>query len=414
MRKQLLALSLILMSIVTFAQKNELKVAEKAIKKQQFKEALTALQPLESMEATMDDKYKGKYYYLLGVAHGKKNVKKAAEAYNKLFDFEKKTGKEKYTKEAKPKLNKLIQFVSEKAIKQYNAKDYKTAKKNFYLTYKLSPTDTTFLYNAAISASLDKDYDTALKHYLKLREDGYTGSVMQYYAVNAETGKEEPFQSKDMRDLSVRSKSHSNPTQKATPSKQADIIKNIGYIYVNQGKPEKAIEALQEARKANPKDVNLILNEAQMYIKLDKMDKFAELMEDAIKLDPTNPNLFFNLGVINQNQNKIKEAKEYYQKAIELKPDYGDAYMNMAVAILAGEKAIVDEMNENFNNEKKYLELQEKQKAMYKEAIPYLEKADGLNRSLETVRTLMNMYDRLEMTDKADKIRAVYKKMKDK
>ena len=51
--------------------------------------------------------------------------------------YEKETGKQKYTKEAQPKLNTLIQFVSQKAIDAYNeTKDYKTATENFYLTYK--------------------------------------------------------------------------------------------------------------------------------------------------------------------------------------------------------------------------------------------------------------------------------------
>ena len=142
------------------------------------------------------------------------------------------------------------------------------------------------------------------------------------------------------------------------------------------------------------------------------MDKFGALMEEAIALDPTNPTLFYNLGVVNAGENKTEEAISYYKKAIELKPDYGDAYMNLAVAILSGEQAIVEEMNKNLSNFKKYDELEKQQKELYKKALPYLEKADGIKRSEDSVRTLLNLYDVLEMSDKAGVLRPIYKKMR--
>ena len=160
------------------------------------------------------------------------------------------------------------------------------------------------------------------------------------------------------------------------------------------------------------KDLNLLLNEAQLYIQLEDMEKFGSLMQQAIELDPNNPTLFFNLGVVNQNEDKIEESIEYYKRAIELDPEYGDAYMNLAIAILSGEQAIVDEMNENLSNFKKYDELQGKQKALYKKALPYLEKADSIKRSIDTVKSLLNIYDVLRMEEKADALRPIYKKMR--
>ena len=414
MKKQILALSIGLVTLGTFAQKNELKTAEKAIKNNQFPAALSAISPLESTVGSMDAKYKAKYYFLKAQAlSGKQDFEAAADTFNQLFAYENEIGKQKYSKVAKPMLDGVVQKVSNKAIALYNDdKNYEEAAKSFYLTYKLSPKDTVFLYNAALSASQAKNYEASLKYFKEAKEVGYTGVSTQYLAVDKETGKEENLGTKANRDTMVKLGKYINPSQKTTESKQAEIIKNIGYIYVNQGKPELAIEALEEARKASPKDVNLILNEAQMYIKLEKMDKFADLMEEAVKIDPTNPNLFFNLGVINQNEGKVDEAEAYYLKAIELKPDYEDAYLNLAIAILAGDKEIVDEMNANFNNAKKYDELQKKQKAIYKKALPYLEKADSLKRSEDTVRTLLNIYDNLEMTAEGDKLRPVFKEMR--
>ena len=86
--------------------------------------------------------------------------------------------------------------------------------------------------------------------------------------------------------------------------------------------------------------------------------------------------------------------------------------MNLAVAILSEEKAIIDEMNNNLSNFKKYEELEGKQKDLYRKALPSLEKADSINRSIESVRALLNLYDILEMTEKADVLRPIYKEMR--
>lgn len=414
MKKQIITLSLGLMTVLAFGQKKQLRTAEKAIKKQKYTEALSVISSVDGMLAGMDEKYKAKYYFLKGQAlAGKKDFEGAAEAYNTLFSYEKEIDRQRYTKDAQPLLNNLVQEVSTLGANLYNNdKNYSEAAKNFALTYKLSPKDTAFLYNAAISASLAKEYDTSLKYYRTLKEVGYTGIQTQYLATEKATGKVVNLGSKQQRDLMVKTGTYIKPENKLTESKQADIVKNIGYILVSQGKTEEAIVALQEARKANPKDVNLILNEAQLYIKLEKMDKFAALMKEAVKLDPTNPVLFFNLGVVNANEGKTEAAINYYKKAIELKPDYGDAYMNLAVAMLAEEKEIVDEMNKNLSNFKKYDELQEKQKALYKKALPFIIKADNLKRTEGTVRSLLNIYDTLRMEKEADALRPIYKKMR--
>ncbi|TXD53606.1 MULTISPECIES: tetratricopeptide repeat protein [unclassified Polaribacter] len=413
MKNKIVALSLGLMSIATFAQKNELKTAEKAIKKGLFKEAQAAILPLESMEANMDSKYEAKYYFVKGAAYGKMDPKKAAEAYNKLFQVEKESGKSRYTDDATPQLNDLIQFVSEKAVKAYNTdKDYEVAAKNFYLTYKLSPTDTSFLYNAAVSASLAKKFDQSLNYYKELQNIGYTGVKTEFFAISADTDEKENLGSKENRDTMVKFGKYNNPTQENSESKEADIVKNISYILIAQGKTDEAIVAIKKARESDPKDLNLLLNEAQLYIKLGQMDKFGALMQEAIELDPNNPTLLFNLGVVNQNEKKTEEAIGYYKKAIELDPEYGDAYMNLSVAILSGEKEIVDEMNKNLSNFKKYDELAVVQKALYKRALPYLEKADSIKRTEETVKSLLNIYDLTGNTSKAEVLRPIYKKLR--
>jgi tetratricopeptide (TPR) repeat protein len=414
MKKQIIALSFALMSIGVFAQKNELKAAEKAIKKEQYADALSAISAAEALMGNMDAKSIAKFHFFKAQAYaGQKSYAEAAEAFDALFAYENEIGKKRYSSKAKPMLDQLRVEVSEKALVLYNTdQDYKNAAKLFYLTYKLNPVDTAFMFNAAVSATQAKDFDTALVYYKELKDNGYTGITTEYLATNVETGAVENIGSKSQRDLFIKLGTYTNPEDLVSPSKRATIVKNIALILKDQGKVDEAIVAIKEARDNNPEDLNLLLAEAELYIKLDKMDLFGELMEKAVEMDPTNPNLFFNLGVVNYNQNKNKIAEGYYKKAIELDPEYRDAYLNLAYSILNERIAIIEEMNANLSNFQKYDELEEKQRQVCRNAMPYLEKADEIKRSMDTVKTLLNIYDTLEMDEKSKEYRALYNEMK--
>ena len=414
MKTKVFALVLGLITISTFAQKNELKTADKAIKIKDYSAAMTAVTAAESLLSKMDDKSKAKFYFLKAQAYfGKKDYQTAANTFEKLFNLENETGKIRYTELATTIQNQMVQDVYQKASDQYTAKDYKNASDSFYLTYVLSPLDTIFIYNAAVSSTLAKDYDNSLKYYKELREIGYTGISTIYYAISKQTDEKEDLGNEKNRDLQVKLGLYKDPVNEQTESKTGDIIKNVAYILKTQGKTEEAIKAVEEAREIYPKDINLILTQADIYFQLKDMKKYSDLIELALNIDPTNPQLFFNLGVISFNDGKVEEAKKNYEKAIELKEDYGDAYLNLAVVIMNQEKAIVDEMNKNLSDFDKYDELLEKQRGVHREALPYLEKADKYSRSINTVQFLMNIYQTLEMDEKATKFTDLYKQMRD-
>ncbi|MFT6826719.1 MAG: hypothetical protein ACJAYD_001282, partial [Patiriisocius sp.] len=109
MKNQVLVLSLGLMSLMAFGQRKELRNAEKAIDKSEFTAALTAINSVNAMLATMDSKYKANYYFLKAQAQaGKNNYAAAADSFNDLFEYEKEIEKERYTEDAQPMLNALV------------------------------------------------------------------------------------------------------------------------------------------------------------------------------------------------------------------------------------------------------------------------------------------------------------------
>ena len=301
-----------------FAQKDEVKAAEKAIKKSDFATAQSQLSNAEGSIASADDKLKAKFYYLKGQTYAglaktnpsAENYNTAGDAFSNLFAIEKVMNTTKYTDLAAPTLSSMVSEISAKGIQSYQNKDYSAAKSELKQVYSLSPNDTVFLEYAANAAYLDKDFDLALEFFTELKDLGYTGITTTYTATNKETGEREDMGTQSNMDLMVKTGQYSDPKVDVSESKQPTIIKNIAFVHVEKGDTEKAIAAVQDARSVDPNDVNLILTEANLQIKLGNKDEFAKLMNEALSLDPNNPSLYFNLGVISGEQGEYDKAKD--------------------------------------------------------------------------------------------------------
>jgi tetratricopeptide (TPR) repeat protein len=424
MRKQLLILSALFISLTVFSQKNELKSAEKAIKSNDFATALDVLNKAESLISDADQKSKAKFLYLKGKAiyqNGSENadILKVGEAFNTLIDYEKET-KTKYTNEIGELLNKLISTVAEKASSDYSVasqtkepKDFLKAAKKFHQVYSLSPRDTSFLDNAALVYYFGKDYETSKKLYQKLLDLNYTGITTVFKANSVEDGKELTFADKKAMDLQVKLGLAENPREEAKESRREFIYKNLAMNYSNLDENQKALEVIAKGREEFPKSYSLLIDEANVYYKLGDNENFKEHLEDAIEMNPTDPTLYYNVGVMNMDQGKIDDAINYFNKAIELKPDYVDAYNNIGAAIIDKVNPIIEEMNKSLSDFEKYDRLQAKQLEIYKEAVPYYEKAYELSAdNIGVIQTLMGLYENLEMTDKLIKLKEVYANLK--
>ncbi|GAA3569550.1 tetratricopeptide repeat protein [Snuella lapsa] len=408
MKKQTIVALAFSISALSFAQKKELKAAEKAIKNNNYSEAKAALKQAEAMLSSMDEKSKSKYYYVVGQAlyangsGSNQDITKALESLDKV------TGS--YKDEVAELRQNMVNSLINKGNEAYEKKDFSTSSKYFEYAYRASTKDTTFLYYAAATAVNVQEYDRALKLYEELKDLGYTGIEKQYFAINKETNKEEILD-KNTRDIYVKSGSHISPGERLTDSKKAEIVKNIALIYVSEGNDEKALAAMKDARQENPEDVNLLLSEANVHFKMGNKEEFKRLLEKATEMDPGNAELQYNLGVISAESEDMEAAKKYYNKAIELDPSYVNAYINLSAMILAKEKPIIEEMNglgSSKEDDKRYDELREERQSIYKESVPYLQKALEIDaNNLNAAQTLMNIYSILGETAK-------YKALKDK
>lgn len=426
--KKLAILMMLMICSNSFTQKKELRQINKLISESFFNEAQSSLEAISSLVEVSDDKIKAQYYfYLAKVSNELEKFNDAIKAYENL----KSINDSAYSTIIKTEFDFLYSQIEtsiiNSAVEDNRNSNYSVASDKLIMAYRMNEEkNRDYLYFAAGSAVNSKEYDKALNYYIELKENNYTGVIDEYYITNNETGEEEKVSETEF-DLLKNSKDYSNPIVGQTESRYPEIVKNIALIYVQQGKNDVAIEAIQEARSIQPDDTSLILNEADLYIRISNNSddeserdlyrkKFKELMELAITKDPENGILYYNLGVISSEQGENDSALEYYKKAIEFKPDYVDAYLNLVAVILDGEQSIVDEMN-NLGTSKKdnirYDELIVERENLYKECIPFLEKLIEVSpTNIDALNTLKNIYGVLGENEKFKDISAKINEIK--
>ncbi len=152
MNKPVLFALAMLVSTFSFSQKKELKAADKAINQSNYAEAIAALNQAESMMSAMDDKQKSQFnllksqaLYANGTASDT-DIDMAIEHLNKVS-----ASNEEATEMRVSMENSLLT----KANNSYKSQSFDKASSEFEQLYKVVPSDTTYLYYAAVSAVSD-------------------------------------------------------------------------------------------------------------------------------------------------------------------------------------------------------------------------------------------------------------------
>jgi len=421
--KYVLLASTLLISVATFAQKDQIKAAEKALKAGNAQEAITILQGAEAASAAAPDAEKAQFNFVKANAHlalatknenTDANLSAAAKAYQEVLAIEKTSGKAKFSAQASTSIIDVKYKLINAAIADSKAEKHAAGAKKLYDAYLLDKKDTINLYYAASTYVNAKEYETAYNAYDELKKLNYSGKGTNFYAVNKINGEEQFFSTEKERDQMVKLGTHEKPRTEDIPSKRGEIFKNMALILVQNGKVAEAKKAVAEARAANPDDKSLILTEANLYLDTKDYDTYKKLITEVLAQSPNDADLVFNLGVISYNAKNLVEAEKYYKRAIEIKPDYVNAYLNLAILKLDADKKLFEEIQKLGNSEKdnkRYEVLKKQREAVFTSALPYLEKASELDGTNEEVKgTLLSVYRALEMTEKAKALKAKMKK----
>lgn len=417
--KYVLLASTMLISVATFAQKDQIKAAEKALKAGKSDEAKTILLDAETVIINATEPEKAQYYFVKGnvmLDLANKSIDKdnnlslAAGAFQESIEVEKNSGKSKYTPEASKSVMDIKYKLINEAIADSKTDKYEVAAKKLYDAYQLDKKDTINLYYAASTYVNSKNYDAALKNYDELKKLNYSGKGTNYFAVNKLTSQEDMYLTAAERDRMIKLGTHEKPRTEVIPSKRGEIYKNIALILVQQGKSKEAQQAVADARKANPEDTSLALTEANLYLEAKDFDTYKKLVADILVKNPNDSDLVFNLGVLSANAKNSADAEKYYNRVIEINPAYTNAYINIAALKLENEKPIIDEMNKlgtSTADMKRYDVLKKKREELFRSTIPFLKKAVELDpKNVDVAKTLMNVYSALEMTTEYKELKA--------
>ncbi|MEX0312650.1 MAG: tetratricopeptide repeat protein [Allomuricauda sp.] len=409
MKTKVLMLLAIGISTMGFSQKNEIKAAEKALKSGDAASAKASIDSAASLIDAADARLQAQYYAVKGNVYSdlaKKGdataFEPAIDAYKKVVSIEEESGKEKYTTVATQSLSQMTADLINAAVEDNNNKKFDEAADKLYMGYKLSPTDTLYLYYAASSAVNGSNYEKALTYYNELKDLGYDGSGVTYTAVNVETGEVETMD-ENTRDLYVKAGTHKEPKEERTPSKKAEIVKNIALIYQQLGDNDKALAAYSDARQVDPDDVNLVLGEANLHYAMGDKDKFKVLMSEASEMAPDNADLLYNIGVINMEQGNLEEARDAYRKTLNIDPGYINALLNLSTTYVNEGNGLIDEMNTLGSSKAdiaRYDELKGQKDKLFGEGAKVLEDALKTNPDNQGVLSqLKNIYGALGDTE---------------
>jgi tetratricopeptide (TPR) repeat protein len=361
--KKILLSSLLLLTVATFAQKDELKTLKKLYGKEtlsssdieKYKSALSTLQSsiTEESDVIYSKFYEGMLPLLEINSLGAKAtpadqmrifnptaLENFSTSITNTLEFEKTSGEQVYTKDINETLSWFKPMLSQIAFELNSSSKLKEASSMFYSLYKMDKKEGTNLENAAILSAQAEDYKTAEQLYEEFSTSDYLNNGIIFYAINKVTEQEEAIPNKETRTKLISLGSHEKARDEKMSLKKPDVFRTLAQIAIQN--------------KAN--------------------QKASIAYDKALELDPNN------------NELKIEVAQYYF---------------NLGYEGIKTDQKLVDEINNNLDNKTKFDELMGKRKAIFKNTLPFFEKAYSLNSIDANTKQILKMsYEILEMKEK--------------
>ena len=106
---------------------------------------------------------------------------------------------------------------------------------------------------------------------------------------------------------------------------------NLGILYNQLGKPQKAINCFEKAIQINPNSANGYYSLGVIFTQLGESQKAINYYEKAIQINPNFANAYYSLGVIFAQLGESQKAISCYEKAIQINPNHIHAHNNLGV-----------------------------------------------------------------------------------
>lgn len=414
MKKVLVALIALTVTVSAEAQKKNIQSASNSLKYKEYSEALKYIDEALNDPSTKDDP---KAWYIKGLIYmnmqndpGYKAddpYKKAVEPYMKVLEI--KPGYE--SNNVKQGLQFAAYNYYNESVQAYNNKKYPEA-------YNLSKF-TVDIHNAQDGKLFEgnKSFDTVAAG----------AAVINAYSA---------YYGKDMDNaLPALHALKDNPIEG-----NASIYLMLADIYRNQDNTAKELEIIEAARAKYPSNENVRNEELNYYIRTNQQDKLLKKLKDAVASEPNNPIYQYNLANAYTNMafpkdadgNSMDKPENYdqlladaeagFKKALDADPDNMGYHYDMGVLYYNQSAEVTNDMNQvtgtSAEDDKKWNALKEKRNALFAKAMPYFEKIvntfepkfdklsnDDKSIYVNSLRAMREMYAKQNMLDKSKELK---------
>jgi tetratricopeptide (TPR) repeat protein len=193
---------------------------------------------------------------------------------------------------------------------------------------------------------------------------------------------------------------------KAVNHPEPNLYVLLEQSYCHQGDSAKGISTLEEGFKRFPNSDLVQIELINYFLSKNESEKALNYLKMAQQADPKNMSFIFVEGTLYDKMGDTEKAVETYNRCVELDPNFFDAYYNIGVVYYNKAVKLTEEASKiDIKNQKAYEEKKAEADEEFKKAIPYMEKAHGINPAeTSTMQILKNLYKRLQMTEKYDAI----------
>jgi len=378
MKKFIFLILLLATGSVIFAQTSKRTSAYNYLRNGKLDKAKEYIDPTITNEKTMGDAktwfYHGNIYLQIAISdvpEYKALDPNALEvSYNSYVKCRELDERGEFTADIENNMRVIAAKFYDQGVIYYNAENFAGAATSFAKAYEMNRevgiNDTTALYNAAIAAQIGQEYEMSIGYYKQLIEMGFN---------------------------------------------KPQIYNSLSEIYKSQEDTATALLVIQQGREKYPTNFDLLIAETNFYLSSGDSENALKLLELAIQQDATNPNIFFAVGTNYDQMGEFDKAENAYMEAIKLNPDYFDANYNLG-ALYVNEAAEIQKEAYDLPLEatEEYDKMKQEANALLEKSLPYLEKSNEINpEDMNTLRSLKEIYTRLNMLDKLKEINAKLK-----
>ena len=295
-------------------------------------------------------------------------------------------------------IDPILQKASKEGIDAYNAKSYNVAgnkfKEVYFLLKAAGQEDQQYLYNAALSYGLAKDYANANELFTQLIDSGYTGVATTYSAKNKTTGQVSNF-TKSLWDQSKKDPNFTDFKSETSKSIESDIYDAAAKLQIEDKKYDQALATIEKGLKKFPKNTFLAGEKSEVLNLTGKTEEYVADLKQKLANNPKDAISWYNLGVMQSKDPQSKDtARESFLRSVEIDPQLKNAYESLTYLEIGDESKTIEEFEKlkKAGNMDAANTVLKNRKARFANAIPYAEKWLQLDPTNKVVVTLLKNF----------------------